>query len=111
MLYGNLAALFASRANVFVGGDQFWYPVEGQPDIRLAPDVYVAFGRPKGERGSYKQWEEGGVPMTVVFEVLSPGNDPMEVVEKLAFYDEYGVEEYYVYDPDRVKLTAYHRQG
>src|SRR5262245_10553565 len=111
MLYSNLTALFAERADVFVGGDQLWYPVEGQPELCFAPDVYVVFGRPKGERGSYRQWEEGNVPMTVVFEVLSPGNDPMEMADKLAFYDDFGAEEYYIYDPDRVKLAAYHRQG
>ena len=49
------------RANVFIAGDLFWYPVEGHPEIRLAPDVLVAFGRPKGERGSYMQWIEGGI--------------------------------------------------
>ena len=37
---------------------------------------WSVFGRPKGDRGSYRQWEEGGVPLTVVFEVLSPGNTP-----------------------------------
>jgi Uma2 family endonuclease len=111
MLYGNLAAVFADRPDVFVGGDQLWYPVEGRPDLCFAPDVYAVFGRPKGERGSYKQWEEDNVPMTVVFEVLSPGNDAMEMVEKLTFYDEYGVEEYYIYDPDNVKLAAFHRRG
>jgi Putative restriction endonuclease len=69
-LFGNLAALFRDRADVFVAGNLLWYPVEGQPDVRAAPDVLVVFGRPKGDRGSYKQWEEGGVPLTVVFEVL-----------------------------------------
>jgi Uma2 family endonuclease len=111
MLYSNLAALFAERADVFVGGDQLWYPVEGQPELCFAPDVYVVFGRPKGERGSYRQWEEANVPMTVVFEVLSSGNDAMEMVDKLAFYGEYGVEECYIYDPDKVKLAAHYRQG
>jgi Uma2 family endonuclease len=111
VIYGNLAALFADRADVWVCGNQYWYPVKGQPELRYAPDVYVVFGRPKHERGSYQQWEEDDVPMTVVFEILSPGNKPMEMVEKLAFYDEYGAEEYYIYDPDEVKLAAFHRQG
>ncbi|MEL7495831.1 MAG: hypothetical protein AAGJ95_17965, partial [Cyanobacteria bacterium J06554_11] len=38
----------------FVAGDFFWYPVEGRPDISVAPDVMVALGRPKGKRLSYK---------------------------------------------------------
>src|SRR5579872_875603 len=83
VLAGNLAAEYRDRVDVFVSGNQFWYPVEGEPEIRLAPDVYVVFGRPKGDRPSYKQWEEGGIPMTVVFEVLSPSNNYMEMVNKL----------------------------
>jgi Uma2 family endonuclease len=106
---GNLEALFRHDPNVFVAGDNLWYPVEGEPTIRQAPDVYVVFGRPKGHRGSYKQWAEGGVPLTVVFEILSPGNTRQEMDEKLRFYDDYGVEEYYKYDPDREKLAVYLR--
>jgi Uma2 family endonuclease len=110
MLYGNLAALFRADVDVFVGGNQFWYPVEGRDDLKQAPDVYVVFGRPKGDRPSYKQWEEGDVPMTVVFEILSPGNTPDEMADKFAFYDEYGVEEYYVYNPDSNRLWSYVRR-
>lgn len=109
VLSGNLAALFQDAPDVFVGGDLLWYPREGDPHLRQAPDVFVVFGRPKGDRLSYKQWEEGGVPMTVVFEVLSPGNRLWEMADKLAFYDEYGVEEYYLYDPDDNQLRVYHR--
>jgi Uma2 family endonuclease len=111
VLFANLAALFSKRADVFVGDNLFWYPVEGHPEIRIAPDALVVFGRPKGDRGSYKQWEEGHVPLTVVFEVLSPGNTFAEMADKLAFYEEYGVEEYYIYDPDNNRLFVYLRQG
>jgi hypothetical protein len=34
---------------VVVAADNFWYPVEGEPQTVFAPDVYVVFGRPKGE--------------------------------------------------------------
>jgi Uma2 family endonuclease len=37
----------------------------------------------------------------VVFEILSPGNRLAEMMAKFEFYDRYGVEEYYIYDPDR----------
>ena len=47
-----LDAMFANDPDVFVAADLFWYPVEGRPDIKTAPDVMVAFGRPKGDRGS-----------------------------------------------------------
>jgi Uma2 family endonuclease len=110
-LYGNLAAQFRDDPDVFVGGNQFWFPVEGELEITNAPDVYVVFGRPKGDRPSYKQWEEGDVPLTAVFEVLSPANSPAEMLDKQDFYEQYGVEEYYVYDPDKHKLWVYVRQG
>jgi Uma2 family endonuclease len=110
-LYGNLAALFRDNPDVFVGGNQFWYPVEGEPEVKQAPDVYVVFGRPKGDRPSYKQWAEGGIPMTVVFEVLSPSNTHIEMADKQLFYDEHGVEEYYVYHPEAPYLEVYVRQG
>src|SRR5205823_14016220 len=87
-LYGNLAAMFRDTPDVFVAGDLLWYAVEGEPEVRQAPDVLVAFGRPRGDRGLYRQWEEGGVAPQVVFEVLSPGNTPNEMADKLAFYDE-----------------------
>src|SRR5215470_17845154 len=87
----NLDALLP---NAFVAGDLFWYPLEGNNRIRQAPDVLVAFGRPKGHRGSYRQWEEDNIAPQVVFEVLSPGNLPSEMAEKLIFYEKHGVEEY-----------------
>ena len=94
----------------FVAGDLLWYPQEGQT-VRQAPDVLVALGRPKGHRGSYRQWEEGNVAPQVVFEVLSPGNRAGEMQHKLEFYERYGVEEYYLYDPDDFHLSGWIREG
>ncbi len=101
-----LEALFRHDPHVFVAGDLLWYAEEGKPKIRTAPDVMVAFGRPKGYRGSYKQWVEGGIPPQVVFEVLSPGNRQSELIRKFRFYERYGVEEYYVYNPDNGDLAG-----
>jgi Uma2 family endonuclease len=108
-LEGNLEALFRDREDVFVAGDNLWYPVKGDIKTRQAPDVYVVFGRPKGDRGAYVQHREEGVPLTVVFEVLSPKNTVKMMEKKLDFYDTYGVEEYYVYDPKKNALTVYKR--
>jgi Uma2 family endonuclease len=109
VLKTNLDALFADTDRVFVAADLLWYPTEGDNRTRLAPDVFVAFGRPKGHRGSYRQWDEGGVAPHVVFEILSPGNRLGEMLRKLEFYDRYGVEEYYVYDPESTEFTALRR--
>ena len=109
MIKGNLDLLFANDPNVFVAGDNLIYPVQSKPAICLAPDVYVAFGRNKGYRGSYKVWNEGGIFPQVVFEVLSPSNTARELKRKLNFYNEYGAEEYYILDPARVRLEGYVR--
>jgi Uma2 family endonuclease len=92
-----LEALYRNVDDIFVAGDLLWYPEEGKPKVRAAPDVMVAFGRPKGYRGSYKQWEEGGVAPQVVFEILSPSHRLGESMRKFRFYEEHGVEEFYVY--------------
>lgn len=105
----NLELLFVDDPMVFVAGDLLWYPVEGNPLMRQAPDVMVVFSRPKGDRGSYQQWKEENVVPQVVFEILSPGNRLKEMTKKFKFYDRYGVEEYYIYDPDRVDLAGWQR--
>ena len=110
-IYHGLNYAFHDRSDVFVAADLFWYPVEGRPDIRTAPDGMVALGRPKGHRGSYKQWLEGGIAPHVVFEVLSPGNRAGRIVEKFKFYEQYGVSEFYVYDPDENELSGWLRVG
>lgn len=107
----NLEWLFANDANVFVAGDLLWYPIEGNNTVCTAPDAMVVFGRPKGDRGSYQQWKEDNLPPQVVFEVLSPGNTRREMDRKLLFYDRYGVEEYYIYDPDRIELSGWQRSN
>jgi len=102
----NIDWLYTNDPQVFVAGDLLWYPVEGQTQIAAAPDTMVVFGRPKGDRGSYKQWEENNIAPQVVFEILSPSNKSVEMAKKLLFYDRYSVEEYYIYNPDNNNLEV-----
>lgn len=88
-IQGGLDALFQDDPDIFVAGDLFWYP--------------------KGDRGSYLQWREEHVVPQVVFEVLSLGNTLTEMVRVLRFYERYGVEEYYIYDPDHGDLSGWIR--
>jgi Uma2 family endonuclease len=104
-------AQFTDEPNVYVAGDHLWYPVEGNNKIRQGPDILVAIGRPRRLRGSYKQWEEGGIAPQVVFEVQSPGNRRGELKRKFEFYQQYEVEEYYLYDPFRGTLRGWLRVG
>jgi len=110
-IQGNLDALFREDANVFVAGDNLIYPKEADISICQAPDVYVAFGRPKGYRGSYKVWAEGNLFPQVIFEILSPNNSRTEMHNKRQFYRRYGAEEYYVYDPDVCLFEGWLRDG
>lgn len=100
-LVTNLKHLFKGQT-VFVAGDLLWYPkqVMVPPAPAQAPDVMVVLGRPDGDRGSYKQWEEENLPPQVVFEILSPNNTAREMLNKQLFYREHGVLEMLFYDPD-----------
>jgi Uma2 family endonuclease len=111
-LFDVLEALFATNPDVFVAANLLWYPIQGDNVTRIGPDVMVVFGRPKGHRGSYRQWEEAGLAPQVVFEVKSPGNTKQEMQQQKALlYTQYGCDEYYLYDPERGKLRIWVRQG
>ena len=111
MIKENLEVMYAASMDVFVAGDLLWYPIEGDNKTRYAPDAMVVFGRPKGRRGSYMQWKEDNIAPQIVFEILSPKNYQPEMRRKLLFYETYGAEEYYSYDPDRLRLKGWIRQG
>ncbi|MBE9183248.1 Uma2 family endonuclease [Microcoleus sp. LEGE 07076] len=101
--------LFKDDPNVFVAADLLWYPVEGRIDISQAPDTMVIFGRPKGDRLSYIQYREDNVTPQVVFEIRSHNDRQTKMNKKLAFYQRHGVEEYYLYDPERNELEGWQR--
>ena len=108
---GNVSILYKDDPNVFIAADLFWYPVEGSNEIKYAPDVMVVFGRPKTDRGSYQQWEEENIAPQVVFEIWSPGNTQESKDKKFKFYDLYGAEEYYTYDPNKGEMEGWLRRN
>ena len=97
---------FRNDPLVFVAADNLIYAVEGVREIRQGPDVYVAFGRPKGHRGSYKVWEEGNLFPQVVFEVWTQNSTVEKMDAKFKFYEKYGTEEYYIVYPDHPVSVA-----
>jgi hypothetical protein len=109
-LHANLSRLFADNPTVQVSADNLIYPVKNKPKISRAPDVYVAFGVPKEDRACFLVWEEGVFPQ-VVFEIRSPSNRAFGMAQKLAFYEQYGAEEYYDFDPKKNRLRVYLRRG
>ena len=106
---GGCDAIFKDDPNVFVAGDLFWYPVEGNSNICQAPDVMVVFGRGKSDRKSYRQWQEENITPQVIFEVRSESDSQTKMDKKLVFYNRYGVEEYYLYDPADKDLRGWRR--
>jgi Uma2 family endonuclease len=100
-LVSNLRRLLKDQT-AFVAGDLLWYPVqvEAPPAPSQAPDAMVVLGRPAGDRGSYKQWQEENIAPQVVFEILSPSNTAKEMLAKQQFYSTYGVLEMFFYDPE-----------
>jgi Uma2 family endonuclease len=110
LIVDGLQFLFRDRPDVFVAGNLLWYAQEGMPEVRTAPDAMVVLGRPKGERGSYMQWREGGVPPHVVFEIRSPGDHDPEMERKFWFHNDRGVEEYYFFDLDARTLQGWIRR-
>ena len=100
-LVTNLKQLLRTQA-AFVAGDLLWYPVQvdAPPVPSQAPNVMVVLGRPDGDRGSYKQWEEDNIAPQVVFEIISPSNTAREMLAKQTFYGTHGVLEMFFYDPD-----------
>jgi Uma2 family endonuclease len=102
-------SLFKTDPNVFVAADLLWYPVQDRTDISQAPDVMVIFGRQKGDRRSYIQYREDNIAPQVVFEIRSHNDSQRKMDKKLAFYNRYGVEEYYLYDPATNDLSGWQR--
>lgn len=94
-----LEEFFRSEPDVYVSGNILLYYVEGNPKRRVAPDVFVARGVRKGARRVYKLWEEGRAP-EVVFEISSRQTWREDLNTKWRLYEDLGVKEYFIFDPE-----------
>lgn len=110
MLIHGFDRQYADDPTVLVGGDCFWYPVEGQPSVCVSPDVIVVFDTPKVLQPSIRPWEHGGRVRFVV-EVTSPSNSYIEMRRKREFYERHGVDEYWVFAPDLGGLEVWMRNS
>ena len=104
--FGVLDHHFRDRPDVYVSGDLLIYYEEGNPQARVAPDVFVVFGVPKHNRQVYKLWEEGPAP-AFVMEVASRGTWREDEKRKAKLYEQLGVKEYWQYDPTGDYLGVY----
>jgi Uma2 family endonuclease len=102
LLRENLRRLLAGP-DCYVGGDMFWYPVQGHPEICASPDAFVVFGRPFAPRETWKNWREDGIGPQVTIEVLSKVNKEPRgrriLADKVVLYEAHGVDEYVELDP------------
>jgi Uma2 family endonuclease len=94
-----LENFFRAQPDIYVSGNLLIYYVEGNPKKRVAPDVFVARGVKKEERRIYKLWEEGVTPQ-VVIELTSRQTWREDLQEKWRLYEQLGVEEYFIFDPE-----------
>jgi Uma2 family endonuclease len=95
--------------STFVAMDLIWYPRSDNLLVATAPDVMAILGVPRQHLSRYKQWEHHNIAPQVVFEILSTSNKPPEMSKKLVFYQQYGVQEYYIHNPDNETLQGYIR--
>jgi Uma2 family endonuclease len=94
-----LRRFFQSRPKVYVSGNLFIYYQEGEVSKNISPDVFVVFGVSKGDRRSYKTWEESGKLPSFILEITSQSTRKKDEVEKPALYAKLGVQEYFQFDP------------
>jgi Uma2 family endonuclease len=94
-----LSNFFKDDPDVYVSGNLLLYYVEGNPGKRVAPDVFVARGVGKRARRVYKLWEERAAP-DVVIELSSRQTWREDVDEKFELYQELGIKEYFLFDPE-----------
>lgn len=90
---------FQNEPDVYASGNLLVYYVEGNPAKCFAPDVFVVRGVPKGERRIYKLWEEGVAPQ-IIIELTSRKTWKEDLQTKWRLYEELGVQEYFIFDPE-----------
>ncbi len=102
-LFGAIQEAFRDRPDVLVAGDMFIYFVEGQPMRSRAPDCMVVFGVGNHPRPCFKTWEEKAIP-AAVFEIVSKNSILNDTAVKPRVYEEIGIPEYYLFDPEGESL-------
>ena len=89
---------FRERSDVLVAMEVMVYYQHGNNAAKLQPDVQVVFGVGRGNRSSYRVWEEGKAP-DFVLEVASPSTADADARHKAHEYSRIGVREYWRIDP------------
>src|ERR1044071_1401901 len=86
-LIRELKLFFQSAPDVYVSGNLLLYYVEGNPKKCVSPDAFVVRDVHKGDRRTYKLWEEGRAP-EVVFELSSRQTWGEDLQKKWKLYEQ-----------------------
>ena len=112
-LFQTLETYFLSKTDVCIIADMMFYYQEDNPQKCISPDVMVVKGVGNYLRRVFKLWEEN-VP-EVIFEISSRKTWQDDLQKKYTLYENLGVKEYYVFDPEYDYLPepflAYHLKG
>ena len=104
---------FAGRPDVHVGSGGFVFYDQSSLNIRVSPDLYVAFGVDAAAvfaRNGYVMWE-AGKPPDFVLEVASESTHTIDTGRKPDLYARIGVGEYWRFDPTGGEFYGYHLAG
>jgi Uma2 family endonuclease len=94
-----LQNFYRETPSVYVSGTIMLYYEEGRTDKCVSPDLLVAKGIGRGQRRTYKVWEEGKSP-DFVMEVTSDKTYRNDLTTKYALYEQVmKVPEYFLFDP------------
>ena len=97
-LFGVLRNFLRLFTDVYVIADMFLYYQEGNPRACVSPDIMVVKGVVNRKRRTFKMWEEGAAPCTII-EVTSASTRSEDTVNKSSLYASLGVREYFLFDP------------
>ncbi|MCY3840893.1 MAG: Uma2 family endonuclease [Gammaproteobacteria bacterium] len=93
-----LRVRYAARREVLVASNLGVFFERGNRRALVCPDMFVSFAAGRGDRSSYKVWEEVGVP-EFVLELLSANTWRRDVEVKPPLYEALGVREFWIFDP------------
>lgn len=98
-LIESLKIYFNHLEDVYVTGNNLFYYDSDDHRKVFSPDVMVCFDVSNQTRHVYKLWEEKIFPQ-VIFEVSSRLTWGEDLNQKWLLYQQNGVKEYYVFDPE-----------
>lgn len=94
-----LRDFYRNAPDVYVSGNLFIYFSKGDTSACVAPDCFIVKGVHKGDRRTYKVWEEGKTP-DLVIEITSKTTHHEDIkTKRLIYQDELKVKEYFLFDP------------